>query len=35
MIEKAALEALPDGEQAILLGAGKILNELNISTKST
>lgn len=33
MIEKVALEALPDGELSILLGGGKILNELNISTK--
>jgi len=32
-IEKAALEALPDRELSILLGGGKILNELNISTK--
>lgn len=32
-ITKAALEALPLRERAILLGGGKILNELNIGTK--
>ena len=33
MIEKAVLQALPEGELDILLGGGKILNELNMSTK--
>ena len=33
MIEKSALEGLTDRELSILLGGGKILNELNISTK--
>jgi hypothetical protein len=27
------LEALPDRELSILLGGGKILNEMNVSTK--
>jgi hypothetical protein len=33
LIEKSALEALPDRELSILLGGGKILNEMNVSTK--
>jgi hypothetical protein len=32
-IEKAVLESLPERELSILLGSGKILNELNIGTK--
>jgi len=33
MIEKSALEALPKQELSILLGGGKLLNEINIGTK--
>jgi len=33
VIEKTALEALPDRERGILLGAGKLLNEINLGTK--
>lgn len=32
MIDKPTLEALPDRERSILLGGGKLLNEMNIST---
>lgn len=32
-IDKAALKSLPDRELTILLGGGKLLNEMNISTK--
>jgi len=34
MIEKAALEALSDRVQYLVLGGGKILNESNISTNT-
>ena len=33
MIAKAVLEKLPEPELSILLGGGKLLNEINIGTK--
>jgi hypothetical protein len=33
VIDKAALEALPERELSILLGGGKILNELKMGTR--
>jgi hypothetical protein len=33
VIEKSALEALPKRELSVLLGGGKLLNEMNTGTK--
>jgi hypothetical protein len=33
VIEKSALEALPERELSVLLGGGKLMNEMNIGTK--